>query len=556
VKRLTAALWASVVLACVAACSASGNPTESSGSTGGAGGTAASGGASGASGSGGTISDGGLDGPYTGTTVTVIGSGADASAPGKFGGADDPSAKPTFVYPESGILVPPNMNSLEFHFIPGAGQTLFRFTFTSPTLQYVEYVGCTPLASGCVYKPDPQFWSKLANAARGMPPVSYSVSGVDGASPGAIGTSATQTIAFTNEDIVGGLYYWNTAGVIQRYDFGKPNLPAELFMTPAMDGALTCVGCHALSRDGTKMLVGADIPAPAPYKIYDVATRTVLQAGGKNLTGNSNFSAFSPDGTQLLFSSGSKIGWRDLTTGQIVNPTLIPVGAMPDWSPDGSMMVYAKPANAMNLPTPGITSASIELLHYDATNKVWGNPKTLVPFQGANNYYPAFSPAGNWIVFNRSPANNNSYANGSVDPQNNPNPDGQLWAVPAAGGAPIQLAQATGTHPSSWPKWAPDVATYYGGKVMWLTYSSSRPYGLRLANGQRTQLWMTAFDPDKAAHGKDPSFPSFWLPFQAISGGNEIAQWVTQVQRKPCTTASDCGPSEDCENGLCYPAVH
>jgi hypothetical protein len=90
---------------------------------------------------------------------------------------------------------------------------------------------------------------------------------------------------------------------------------------------------------------------------------------------------------------------------------------------------------------------------------------------------------------------------------------------------------------------------------MWLTFSSSRPYGLRLGQFQQTQLWMVAFDPARAAAGMDPSFPPFWLPFQDIGSGNHIGQWSVTVVRPTCvgTGQSTCAAGEVCFNGHCRP---
>ncbi len=548
--------------------------TSSGGSAGAAasGGTAgsASGGAAGSTGTGGSAgTTGGGTGPGgagsfdagisdandeakvgDGGTGIIIGPGADSSSPGKFGGADNPSAKPQLVYPANGVMVPPNMNSIEFHFIPAAGQTLFEFTFHAPTTNLKIYTGCTPVGSGCVFTPDQNFWSELVAYARGTVPVTYTLRGVNGANPGNVGTSVQQTIIFSQNDITGGIYYWNTKGVIQRYDFGYPGKAAEQYLTPVMAGAATCVGCHVLSRDGSKIAVGKDIPSPAPYTVFDVATRKPFYANGQAVTGQSNFFSFSPNGNYLLTSGGVNIGWRSLVTGQVLG-TSIAKGTMPDWSPDGTTMVYAKPKTAPFFPVPGVSSASLELLHF--TGSGWGSPQTLVPYQGQNNYYPAYSPTGNWVAFNRSPGDHESYANATGDPEAGVLPDGQLWVVSKNAGTPIQLSKATGGKACSWPKWAPVLQKYYAGQVMWLTFSSQRAYGLRLADGERTQLWMVAFDPALAAAGKDPSFPAFWLPFQDITGGNHIAQWVTQVARKPCTATSQCETREQCVNGVCVP---
>ena len=128
-------------------------------------------------------------------------------------------------------------------------------------------------------------------------------------------------------------------------------------------------------------------------------------------------------------------------------------------------------------------------------------------------------------------------------------------AVSAAGGSPVALARAGSTHGDSWPKWMVQTQNYRGKKLMWLTFSTRRAYGLRLGADQNAQIWMAAFDPDAAAQGKDPSFTAFWLPFQDMSSGNHIAQWVTKVVRQGCGDRSQCDPSEDCIDTVCRPVV-
>jgi hypothetical protein len=499
------------------------------------------------------IPDSGMMPPLMGDggTTVEIGPGADSGSPGKFGGPT--SGTISVVYPPNGVITPPNTNSIEFHFIPSPGETLFELTFHAPSTTLKVYTGCTPLNGGCVYTPDAVFWQSLVAYARGTAPVTYTVRGVNGNSPGSVGTSAQRTIAFAEQDISGGIYYWNTAGVIQRYDFGFPNAPAQLYLTPASVGAFACVGCHVMSRDGARIAVGQDIPSPAPYKVLDVLSKQQVMSSNGPVGGQANFFSFSPDAKYLLTSDGVSISMLDVGTNTALAPAFAYPATMPDWSPDGLHMVYAKPQSPppFNFPVPGVDSASLMTMHFNGAG--WDNPTTLVPFNGQNNYYPAYSPDGQWVVFNRSPSNAESFANAAPDPDAGTMPDGELWAVSANGGSAVRLSQATDPGACSWPKWAPVKNDYYGGKIMWLTFSSARAYGLRLSQGQRTQLWMVAFDPAKAMLGQDATFPAFWLPFQDISGGNHIAQWTTKIPRKPCNTNSDCDQGEFCKNGHCQP---
>lgn len=544
---LQGALLLSIAVAGAAGCSAADDSGKSAGGAGGGGGAAGSDASLG--GAAGTAGDAGADAMQPATTVVVVGPGADGTSKDKFGGPDDPYAKPDIVYPAPGIVTPPNMQTLELHWKPGAGQTLFEIRFDSPAIALVVYTGCTSVGGGCVYQTDKAFWAKLVDPNRGGPPVAYRIRGVNGSSPYGVGVSETRTLAFSLENINGGLYYWNTSGVIQRYDFGLPGAPAEQFMTPPMAGALTCVGCHALSRDGKRMAIGNDIPAPAPYKVYDVATRKPLTTDAGVVGGAANFFAFSPNGDRLLFSDGVKTGLQDVASGAILNPDFLPAGTMPDWSPDGQLVVYAKSAKPppFGFANPGVFDAGLEVIKLSGGS--WSLPNVLLPFTGQNNFYPSFAPSQNWVVFNRSPSNKDSYSAGP------PTGDGELWAVPTAGGNPVRLEAANQGGSCSWAKWAPDVGTYYGGTLMWLTFSSARAYGLRLSQGSKVQLWMSAFDPKLGTQGKDPSLPAFWLPFQDIAGGNHIAQWVTSVERQPCTDKGQCQAGEDCVNGKCVPIV-
>ena len=122
-------------------------------------------------------------------------------------------------------------------------------------------------------------------------------------------------------------------------------------------------------------------------------------------------------------------------------------------------------------------------------------------------------------------------------------------------GAVTDLTLANQEGGNSWPKWSPFIQMHRGRTILWLTFSSRRAYGWRLNAGQTAQIWMAAFDPEKALAGEEPSYAAFWLPFQDIATGNHIAQWVPTVVRTPCDDQGECGPGEICTGGQCVPDI-
>jgi hypothetical protein len=155
-----------------------------------------------------------------------------------------------------------------------------------------------------------------------------------------------------------------------------------------------------------------------------------------------------------------------------------------------------------------------------------------------------------------------------------------------AGSTPIDLEAANGSPAASpvawsnsWPKWSPFVQNYKGDKLLWIAFSSTRDYGLRVRNHQsgmfqcyppdseedpngahhqpfnpacqQPQLWMAAIDITQAITpriplitGGDPSHVAFWLPFQDIKTHNHTPQWTQAVANIPPPDAGvPCIPS-------------
>lgn len=502
----------------------------------------------------------------TSLTVVIRKRANDPSSPGvptnpgsMFTGPAAPAARnPSLVYPNDGVLVPPNLGQLEFHFMPGTVNTLFELSFTNSMTDVKVYLTCaTPLNGGCIYKPDPTVWTWIARTNSGNDPLAYSIKGTSDGS--VVGASASQSLSFASEDVGGAIYYWTTSGTsaIVRFDFAGTSDTGQPFITGNGQAGNPdeCIGCHALSRDGKKMTAERGFSFASQIFLYDVATKTAMAT--PTTTQRSWFESWNPDGSQYVgvCGAGTASGCPnpnllliDGTTGALAS--VIDVGAKtgvdpvdhPDWSADGNSIVYMRPGlPPSTLQTP--MNGAIEMVAR-GSGASWSAPTTVVArVAGKNRYYPAFSPDNALIVFDEStcPAGTSSDHDCDADSD----PSAKLFIVKvAAGGTSTALASAnaggkldgaTTDLTNSFPKWSP--FAYHNkraGRLFWLTFSSTRNYGLRPPpvpfdtshNPKGSLIWMTAIDPDAALSGTDPSFPAFALPFQDTQTSNHIAQWT------------------------------
>jgi hypothetical protein len=461
---------------------------------------------------------------------------------GSFGGPASASRDPDLVYPNDSALVPPNLGRLEFHFHPGPSNTLFELSFANTITDIKVYLTCTPLNGGCVYQPDPQLWSWLADTNRGDE-VTWSIRGTDAGGTG-VGTSTSMKLAFAPQDVTGGIYYWTTTTQsIMRYDFASTTqTTAVKYVGTELEG--TCIGCHALSRDGTKLVAEVNGQNDGRTALVNVATKTVMNQFGS--TPKTMFESWNPDGSQYVAVYGDNgatnynlmvINGADATLvstidvgGTAQHPT-----DHPDWSLDGQRIAYVQ---------VGIAGTMQRMWNggiYQVTRQGmgWSAPQALVPSVSLeNHYYPAYAPDGRLLIYDKSMCTSGTNTGGECNADTNPT--ATLMAIDSqTAGSPVPLANANrpgiadGANTAltnSFPKWNPFVSSKnaQGGHLAWITFSSKRQYGLRSPPGGGTLLWMAAVDLDAPA-GTDPSYVAFALPFQDIATSNHIAQWTTQI---------------------------
>jgi hypothetical protein len=486
-------------------------------------------------------------------TATNVATGAGATPPlpatpaQAFAGPADTTRAPQLVYPNDGVLLPPNLSGVEVHFRPGStANTLFEIGFANGNTDVRVYTRCVTLADGCVYRPDAAVWPQVAETNRGAGAVTVTVRGTDDTGTG-VGASASVKISFSKDDVRGGLYYWTTTlKSIERWDFASTTqTQAETVVSPADGDGTTCVGCHAISHDGTRMVATLGGQNDGRILLWDIANKTAI---AKPFTQqHSQFESWNSAGTTFVgmytddhpnHSGPSNLllfdGTTALQTGQIDLGGLR--GDHPDWSRDDRHIVFTS-VDTVGSYTDQRPQKS-GLAYIEQMGTAWSAPMTLLPYvAGKNRYYPAVAPTNDFIVFNESTCPGGVSGD---DCDADTDPTATLFALPLPpnGAQPTLLANANapgvndGTNTAltnTYAKWSPFVFQLDEmHKVLWATFSSKRRYGLYPDTGN-LYIWMFAVDPASLGGSADPSYAAFCLPFQALDTSNHIAQWTEEA---------------------------
>jgi hypothetical protein len=437
-----------------------------------------------------------------------------------------PSSAPPIklVYPPDTVLVPPNLNVISVQWTPyGAPFQRFEVDFSSSTTGTDWHVitSCSSQTTddqsgnpsgGCELAVDSLSWSRLLGANRGGSPVAITVRATTDGSCASTSTNAVH-LSFAEEDLLGTYYYWKSTvstngvgGQIWKKLFGDLGSPETDVTSQSLNA--TCNGCHALSRDGSRMVVYSDdddsddeygdvsgslldmTTAPNPTVIGGAVGGAFgfLRQGGQP----PGFSTINPTAAYYLTSNGlpSTVagpaggafggfggsagypvavpanGWSlwDAQKGSFVGPlTIGPAGTrptMPDWSIDGKTVVYVLPTavaswggafGGMRTDDDHVFGGSLYTVPYTGSG-TFGTPTAfLASKNGENNYYPSYSPEMSYVIFDRAPydgsAGSLSGCGGGFCPNDSfSNPAARLMLIAnAAGSTPVDLEKANGS---------------------------------------------------------------------------------------------------------------
>ena len=411
-------------------------------------------------------------------------------------------------------------------------------------------------------------------------------------------TSLTESFTIVPESLRGAIYYWTASrttgqGNITRIYPGVGAMPETLVKGK-------CVGCHAVSADGTTMVVDVDdvtTPTAAPYQVgfgntrawasYDLpaatqALQTTMYGAGPALT---------PDGKYVVFGNGKanppQVGSKNfslaVTKTGVVVPTSglddIVFGAgganlmMPSFSLDGKKLAAVESSALGNLNENVIPdSKRIVYMDFDAAgpkfDPVLHEVANITQFPAGNQGlgYPAFTPDNEFVAYHTGKYSTGCHPK-EVDEVINPCLDGsrdsgEIWISPVAGGTPIRLSTlndppAAKDHDAGRE---PMFCPVKRGGYSWMVFTSMRDWGNELVgtgphtNGNR-RLWVAAIDGDiKTA---DPSHPAFYLEGQENTP-NMRAFWALGqcIQTPPPgETGMMCKANFECCSGFCVDKV-
>lgn len=448
-------------------------------------------------------------------TETVPGT-ADPSAASLFANATlDTGSAITIAYPPASALIPPNIGEMDVHW-RDATKDVYEVQLSGGFVTLKTYVTTLGAATWTTLAGDR--WQQLSQGLTGLD-LEVRVRGLQMASPATF-IEGKETVRIAAESVKGGVYYWNTTkAAIMRFDMSTPSVPAQQFYPQV--GQTGCVGCHAVSRDGTVVAYRQDGNNLNYGNALTVSSLTrMLPANSQEW----NFSAVHPNNTDLFTTTTSGLYRTDLTT-QLTTPVYTASRiSHPDVAASGDQIVATQVTGGSEVWT---SAGQIVVFDYDQVAKTVGAPRTLsAPPAGEYQYYPSFSPDNTWVIYNQA-TGGTSYNNANAE----------IWVTKADGSlaAPIRLstAEVAGSF-DSWPKWTPFITSEpkTGGgiePVIWFTVASQRPFGVRSTGTQKPQLWLAPFYPDRATAGQDATGPAIRLPFQALAEGNHIAQWTEAI---------------------------
>jgi hypothetical protein len=416
----------------------------------------------------------------------------------------DTSCSPLVTYPETGTILPSNLDGLDVQWADYRNEMFevsFETAFATVEL-YTRKLGLYTTNMELSLPADA--WAQLAST---RDPVSMRVSGISGDSPSIACTSQPRSLLVSEKPLEGAIYSWTDGGGIWRHDVATRGEPEPLSMTPTNETVTSisthlsgnCAGC-ALSQDGSRLALRDD---NGEGMIVDFAQDRVMSPKAWR---SATFTALA---NKLVIEQEGALSLIDETGTQLASiPTTAGASALdPQLSPAGNQLV--------NVESTGFSASGkgkLVVRSFQDDGNVFGDTKVLVDaWYGTANYYPSWSPDGEWIAYTHT------IGWGTSDPQTS------IWVVKADGTqSPIRIVAPTSDVDMA-ARWIPGENVIGGASFYFLSFDSLGGYG---THDVGRQIWMTAFFPKTRI-----AYPAFHVPFQSLEMSNHVAQWATVLVR-------------------------
>ncbi len=430
--------------------------------------------------------------------------GVSAEGAAALGEVSSGEAGLAITYPFGGTTLPRNLEGLKVLWEGGDANDLVLLRFAS-ALESVDVY-----TTGVGWTVPVDVWEAVsATNRRGSLTIQAFSASWDGSTLGTVLESEPVSVTVNRFDTSGSVLYWSTADTaIMRIVAGA----SEVERFYPKEATTQCFGCHEISETRQWMVVTKD-GVSGTYQVLDVVdpeNPTIIYdtIDTKRMT----FHALSPDGEKILGVLGGALVVYDLGTNNFIG-TVTPDEhkyTHPNWSPDGTRIVATRAVGSM-MSDMAVAGTEVVTATWDGS-KLENLEVLIADEPGFSFYYPAFSPDGEWVVFNRSTGD--CYADD----------DAELWLVSVAGGEPVRLdaANGVGAMRNSLARWAP----LPDDDVLWLAFSSRQKQGS--VSGPASQIWVTAIDPELMRVGYDPSAAAYWLPGQSSYSDNHLPVWWSQ----------------------------
>jgi hypothetical protein len=312
----------------------------------------------------------------------------------------DPSLS-SLLYPYDATVFPLGLTSPLLMWKAPAANQVYKVHYEE---QNYTYDGYFVVPSPAQLRIDQAIWDRVTASNQGTP-LALSLSRFDG---NTAYSSAKETWTIVPASLRGAIYYWTTSGTghMSRIQPGTGSQPQVL------DNG-TCMGCHAVSADGTTLVATVDdlpstdglpMTSKRAWESFDLPNATQRKVStlfGGNL-------AVTPDGKYTVFGSktlhiadtavGTEIANSGLET-VVLDPNM--KGLMtPTFSPDGKHFAAIE-GGALQTGTGtwyhDLTGGKLVMLDFDEQTVTFSNLKGLAPASAFPTNeralaYPTFSP--------------------------------------------------------------------------------------------------------------------------------------------------------------------